>query len=486
MKGDAAESDVVIVGCGIAGLAAGVSALQAGARVTILERAPRDERGGNTRWTESLLRMKSESAVSDDFEAHFMANAGHHLDPGLVNETARDYRDWPGIVKTLGFTDPELVASFAAAAGPTIGWLKTFGIRFDFLPTYFITSASPRMAPVGGGLALVEALAGYAETHGARIHYDTTARDLLRDEEGTIRGIRAVDRAGRPQTFRARNVVLASGGFEGNPEMLSRYLGPRARYIRPVARGGYYNKGEVIRMALAAGAAPCGDYGAFHAEPIDPRSGEAEPVVLVFNYGILVNRLGHRFIDEAPKTVDATYEAITRVIWEQPDGIAYAILDSKVEDVPNWRKSVRTDQPPITADTIEALAAKLELDPAALAVAVAGYNRAHRTTAAFKPLELDGLATLQLEPRKSNWARPIDQPPFLAYPITCANCFTFGGVKVSTDAEVLDLDGVAIPGLYAAGEVIGLYYGTYTGATSVLRGAVFGRKAGLHAAARGR
>ncbi len=479
-------SDVVVVGCGIAGLSAGVAALQAGAEVTILERAPQDERGGNTRWTESLLRMKSESAVSDDFEAHFMANAGHHLDPGLVNETARDYSEWPAIVKTLGFTDPELVAGFAAAAGPTIAWLKGFGVRFDFLPTYFITSSSPRMAPVGGGLALVEALATYAETHGARIRYETTARDLLRDDSGKILGVRAVDRAGRTHTVRAPNVVLASGGFEGNPEMLSRYLGPRARYIRPVARGGYYNKGEGIRMALAAGAAPCGDYGAFHAEPIDPRSGATEPVVLVFNYGILVNRHGQRFIDEAPKTVDATYEAITRVIWEQPEGIAYAILDSRIEDVPNWRKSVRSDQPPIAAESIEDLAAALDLDPGALAVTVAGYNRARRTSATFKPLELDGLATQSLEPRKSNWARPIDRPPYLAYPITCANCFTFGGVKVSTDAEVLDLDGVPIPGLYAAGEVIGLYYGTYTGATSVLRGAVFGRKAGLHAAARGR
>jgi tricarballylate dehydrogenase len=202
----------------------------------------------------------------------------------------------------------------------------------------------------------------------------------------------------------------------------------------------------------------------------------------VFNYGILVNRLGRRFIDEAPKTVDATYEAITRVIWEQPDGIAYAILDGKLEDVPNWRKSVRSDQPPISAPSVEALAAELALDPAALEATVDAYNRACPTAGEFKALELDGLATRDLEPRKSNWARPLDRPPFLAYPITCANCFTFGGVKVNTDAQVLDLDGVSIPGLYAAGEVIGLYYGTYTGATSVLRGAVFGRKAGIHAA----
>lgn len=482
---DFVSTDVLVVGCGIAGLSAALSALQAGAQVTILERAPKEERGGNTRWTEALLRMKSESEVSDDFEAHFMANAGHHLDPSLVRETARSYGDWPAIVKTLGFTDPELIASFATAAGPTLAWLKSFGIRFDFLPTYFITSSSPRMAPVGGGLALVEALAGAAERHGGRILYETAARQLLRDPTGRILGVRAVDRAGRSRALHARSVVLASGGFEGNPELLTRYLGPHARYLRPVARGGYYNKGEGIQMALAAGAAPAGDYGAFHAEPIDPRSGATEPVVMVFNYGILVNAQARRFTDEAPKTVDASYEAITRLIWEQPGGIAYVILDGGLADVPNWRKSVRSDQAPVEAPTVAALAERLRLDPHALAATLDAYNRACPDGAGFKALELDGLATRGLDPPKSNWARPLARPPFLAYPITCANCFTFGGVKVDTDARVLDLDGVPIDGLYAAGEVIGLYYGTYTGATSVLRGAVFGRKAGLHAAKRG-
>jgi tricarballylate dehydrogenase len=276
--------------------------------------------------------------------------------------------------------------------------------------------------------------------------------------------------------------VLASGGFEGNPEMLTHYLGPRARYIRPVARGGYYNKGEGIRMALSIGAAACGDYGSFHAEPLDPRSGATEPVVLVFNYGILVNKLGLRFVNEAPATVDATYEAITRVIFEQPDGIAFVILDSRIDDVPNWKRSVRSDQPPISAATLPELAQKLGIDARQLAVTVEAYNTAC-PAGAFKPLETDGLATRPgYAPAKSNWSRPIDKPPFLAFPIICVNCFTFGGLKVDPDARVVNADGEIIPGLYAAGEVIGLYYGAYAGATSVLRGAVFGRIAGKHAA----
>jgi tricarballylate dehydrogenase len=478
----ATNFDVVVVGCGIAGLSAAATALQSGARVAIVERSVKDERGGQTRWTEALLRMKSESEVSDDFEAHFARNAGHYLDPELVAETARDWDNWSSIVKTLGFTDPDVITTFASSVGPTVGWLKSFGVKFDFLPTYFITACQPRMAPVGGGLALVEALAGWCEKNGGQFFYETTARALIQDERGGVTGVRCVGAGHTAVDLRARSIVLASGGFEGNPEMLTHYLGPRARYIRPVARGGYYNKGEGIRMALAAGAAACGDYGSFHAEPLDPRSGATEPVVLVFNYGILVNQTGARFVNEAPATVDATYEAITRIIFEQPDGIAYCILDSKIDDVPNWKRSVRSDQPPISAATLPQLAGKLGVDAAELAATVAAYNAAC-PAGTFKPLELDGLATQPgYVPKKSNWARRIDKPPFLAFPIICGNCFTFGGLKVDSNARVINADGAAIPGLYAAGETIGLYYGTYPGATSVLRGAVFGRIAGNHAA----
>ena len=482
MNAAPAQFDVVVVGCGIAGLSAAASALQAGARVAIVERSVKEERGGNTRWTEALLRMKSETEVSDDFEAHFARNAGHYLDPELVAETARDWENWSGIVKTLGFTDPEVIATFASSVGPTVGWLKSFGVKFDFLPTYFITACQPRMAPIGGGLALVEALAPWCEKNGGQFFYETTARNLIQDERGAVVGVRCAGQGHTTLDLRGRAVVLASGGFEGNPEMLTHYLGPRARYIRPVARGGYYNKGEGIRMALAVGAAACGDYGSFHAEPLDPRSGATEPVVLVFNYGILVNKLGQRFVNEAPATVDATYEAITRIIHEQPDGIAYCILDSRIDDVPNWKRSVRSDQPPVKAATLAELAGRLGLDAEELTATVDAYNAAC-PAGNFKPLELDGLATKTgYAPKKSNWARPLAAPPFLAFPIICGNCFTFGGLKVDTQARVVNADGAVIPGLYAAGETIGLYYGTYAGATSVLRGAVFGRIAGNHAA----
>lgn len=472
--------DVVVAGCGIAGLSAAVSAAEVGARVVVLERAPKEERGGNTRWTEAFMRMKNEAEVADDFEEHFMANSGFHLDPSLIAETARPYAEWPSIVKSLSFTDPEVISTLAAEAGPTLSWLKTLGIRFSDMASYLITQSTTRICPVGGGHALVEALAQRAEALGVTFLYETTARDLIRDAAGRITGLTATS-AQQGSLSLTGKVVLACGGFEGNAEMQARYYGERARFIRPVARGGYYNRGEGIEMALRAGAATCGDFSEYHAEPIDPRSGVSEPIVFNFPYGILVDQNGRRFVDEASHTVDAIYENIARLINKLPGGVAYLICDARLDDVPNWQRSVRTDQKPITASTIEELAVALEIAPQALVDTVSTFNAGTRE-GAFKPLELDGLATKGVHPPKSNWALPIKAAPYRAWPISSANCFTFGGLRCNSQAQVVDGDGRPIGNLYAAGETMGIYYKRYTGATSVLRGAVFGRIAGRHAA----
>jgi tricarballylate dehydrogenase len=476
--------DLLVVGCGIAGLSAAVAAAERGLSVTVLERAPVQDYGGNTRWTESYLRMKNENEVSDDFEASLAENAGANLDPNLLVMAAGPYKDWPPFLKAHGMPDPELVSTFAAEAGPTLKWLRKFGIKFDALASYLLTTSAPRIMPIGGGLAMIEALHGHASRSSVDFHYETTASDLIRDETGAVTGVLARDANGTSRRFAARSTVLASGGFEGNAEMLTHYLGPRAQYIRPVALGGYYNKGEGIRMALAIGAAPAGDFGSYHAEPVDPRSRRAEAVIMCFPYGILVNTLGKRFIDEAPGAVDNNYDPISRSFAEQPKGIVYLILDQGIHEVPNWRKSVRTDQPPIEAATIAELAATLGLPAENLSATVAAYNAACRP-GNFKPLEVDHLATVALDPPKSNWARPIKLAPYLAYPIISTVCFTFGGLKVDSKARVLDGDGRPIKGLFAAGETVGLYHQVYTGATSVLKGAVFGRLAGTNAAAAG-
>ena len=474
------EYDLVVAGCGVAGLAAAVAAASDGARVAVLERASKEERGGQSRYTEAYLRMKSETEVTDDFETQLAENGGGYLDPDLVEDSARPRASWPPLVKALSLSDPDLIETFANAAGPTIAWMKSLGVRFDFLPTQFLTKSQPRLLPVGGGMALVEALAARAEKLGVSFHYETTAAALILNEEGGVRGVRVV-RPGNRHAALLGNVVLACGGFEGNTEMLTRYVGPRSVYLRPICKGGYYNRGEGIQMALDIGAAPCGDFGSYHAEPIDPRSGVAEPSVFIFPYGILVNKDGHRFTDEAPATVDACYERVTRRMYEQRDGMAYVVLDAKHMRIPNYRLGIRTDKPPIEAQSIAALAAAIGVPADTLQRTVSEYNAAC-VDGVFKPLELDGLATRGLTPKKSNWAWPIDTAPFHAYPIISSNVFTFGGLKVDSRARVLNRDGDPIPGLYAAGETIGIFYGTYPGATSVLKGLVFGRIAGADAA----
>jgi tricarballylate dehydrogenase len=474
--------DVVIAGCGAAGLSAAVAAAESGARVAVLERATQAERGGQSRYTEAYLRMKSHSEVTDDFEAHLAENGSGYIDPDLVAESARPAGDRAPYAAALSLTEPDFIETFANEAGPTIAWLQGCGIRFDFLPTQFLTRSQPRLLPVGGGLALVEGLAVRAERLGVQFFYETTCRRLDVDEDGRVLGVTGRVRGEGGIRF-VGQVVLACGGFEGNPEMLTRYLGPRSVFLRPICKGANFNRGEGIEMALEIGAAMSGDFGSYHAEPIDPRSGVSEPSVFVFPYGILVNKDGNRFTDEAPGTVDAHYERITRRIYEQRDGMAYVILDARHRRVANYRLSIRTDQPPIEAGDLAVLAAKLGLPAERLVATVAEYNAAC-VPGHYRPLEIDGVATRGLQPAKSNWALPIDEPPFHAYPIISANVFTFGGVKVDAQARVLNTEGEPILGLYAAGEIIGTYWGNYTGATSVLKGLVFGRLAGMDAARR--
>src|SRR6266403_1455022 len=395
------QYDVVVAGCGVADLSAAVAAAEAGQRVVIVERASRDERGGQSRYTEAYLRMKSETAVTDDFETHIAENSCGYVDPALMAETGDAWETSSAASRGLASMRPEVIQTLADEAAPTIAWLKGFGVRFDFLPTQFLTKSQPRLLPVGGGQALVDALAAQAESSGGRIFYQMTATRLTLDEDGSVAGIVARATSAGRIAFSGK-VVLACGGFEGNSEMLTRYIGPRSVYLRPICKGAYFNRGEGIDMALAIGAAPAGDFGSYHAEPIDPRSGVSEPSVFVFPYGILVNKDGKRFTDEAPGTVDACYERITRRIFEQREGLAWVVLDAKHARIPNYRLSIRTDKPPIVGNSLPELAASLQIAGDALAATVEQFNRAC-VRGEFRPLELDGLATRGLDPKKSNW-----------------------------------------------------------------------------------
>jgi tricarballylate dehydrogenase len=475
--------DVIVAGCGVAGLSAAVAAAEAGAKVAVLERSTFEERGGNTRYTTAAIRMKSDVEVADDFEQRFAENSGYHVVPELIEATMLDFENWPGIVRTAPFTSPDLIAFFAGEAPATIAWLKSHGVHFGGIGFYGLTArSSPRIAISGGGLHLVEVMTERALALNTEFFYQTCARDLVRGEAGGIAGVLARGRDDRDLTLRASAVVLACGGFEGNPEMVARYIGPKGRYLRPVAKGGYYNKGEGIAMALRLGAAPAGDFSEFHAQPIDPRSSATEPIVMMFPYGVLLNRDGRRFVNEAPGPIDASYEDISRRIADQRDGIAFCVLDARIDGIANWQRCVRSDVPPERGSDLGALGMTLGFDGAEAARTIAAYNAACPRGGRFDPTVLDAVATGSLCPAKSNYAVPLDRPPYVVYPVISSNTFTFGGLKVDVNAQVLNTDGDPMPGLYAAGETVGIYYGRYPGATSVLRGAVFGRRAGASAA----
>lgn len=458
---NATESfDIVVIGCGTAGLAAAVSAAGAEGsdelRVAVLERATKEERGGNSRWTGAYLRLEDvytpAEGFADDIEAF------------CRGEVPADY-----------------VAALVERLPETMEWLQEHGARFRSLPTIFITKSRPRVLPVGGGERLVHVLAEAAEVAGVEILYETTAVRLLLDDGGDLRGVLVNDPNG-PRVLAARTVVIASGGFEGNPEMLTQYLGPAAAGLRPIAPGGTFNKGEGIRMALEVGAKATGEWGQFHAEPVDPRSRQPEAVVMIYAYGILVDGEGRRFLDEGSGTVDETYEAMARTVWRDHGNLAYTVCDSSVRSLPNFDHAVMTDRPAITANSIEELADAIGAPRETLAATVADFNAATRP-GKFDPTVPDGLATEGLTIPKSNWARPLTTPPFLAYPLSCSIVFTFGGIGTDLEGRVITPDDRAIPGLYAAGECTGLYHYKYPGATSVMRGLVFGRSAGLAAAA---
>ncbi|WP_223588392.1 FAD-binding protein [Neobacillus bataviensis] len=456
------DYDIVVIGCGVAGTSAALSAAETAKKagknlkIAILERADYDHRGGNSRWTASYMRMKNLDEVAENFVEDMLAFSDNYSDRAYIETLVQN-------------------------AGSTLRWVQEKGVDFDYLPTMFLTSSKPRLLPVGGGRAIVDTLSRRAGGLGVEIIYEATAWQLLLDEDGAVNGLLVRVKGGNSLQLKVGVVVLASGGFQGNQEMMAQYIGRDAHKIPTVAEGGLFNKGEGIRMAMALGAKTAGQFDSFHAEPVDPRSKREEAAVMTYPYFILVDQNGKRFVDEGKTTIDEQYEEVARTIfYNLPGHVAYMIGDQKMYDIPNYERALETDKPAIIADTLEELAEKIGVPEDQLKATVNEFN------AAVQPGEFhwdkkDGKKAAGITPPKSNWAIPIDKAPYIAYPIVCSNVFTNGGLATDTNGRVLSQDDDPIPGLYAIGETAGLYYGKYPGGTSVLRGIVFGRRAGEHA-----
>jgi len=451
------SASLVVIGQGAAGLAAALAAAEAASGavgVTLLEKATEDEAGGNTRWTPAYMRMAAFDRVEQSF-VHDMLEA------------------------TRGRGDETYFARLAGDAPATVAWIAGHGVRFH-QPDYYLAKGPPRIQPVGGGAAIHDGLKRAAAAAGVLFRYAAAAQGLVSNDDR----ITAVQLASG-ETMPADAVVLACGGFQADRAMMREHFGPGGDCVPLLAPRAGHNGGDGIRMALAAGADSSGDWSGMHSEPIDPRSQSSAPVMLLYPYGVVVDRSGRRFFDEGGGLVHETWEWFSRHIhFALPGRQAYAILDRRVRDIPDWQRATRSEVPPVEAETLEALAQAIGVDGAGLAATVAAYNAACTSDAGqFDATRCDGLtAASTLQPPKSNWARALAEPPFLAWPLIGAVAYTFGGIATNHRAEVLR-GGTPLPGLYAAGEITGHFYGTAPNAVSVLRAFVFGRIAGREAVA---
>jgi tricarballylate dehydrogenase len=380
-----------------------------------------------------------------------------------------------------GLADRAYLRTLAERAAATIEWLQAHGVEFT-IPVYYLSVGPPRIQPVGGGSAIVEKLLEAAKQAGVKFLYETSAT-RLRMVEGRVRGIDIQSGDGATTTLDADAIVLACGGFQGNAAMMRAHFGPAGETIKLISPGTRFDTGDGIRMAIDHGASVSGDWNGMHMEPVDPRSKHSAPIVLVYPYGIVVDQEGRRFFDEGGGLVHETWEVFARDIhFARPKSIAYAILDSRLFDIPGYKRAIRSEVPPYQAGTLAELAVQFAVPARNLEETIEAFNiAATGDVARFDATQRDGLAAAaELKPPKSNWARPITKPPFLAYPLVGAVAYTFGGLATNEKAEVLS-DSRPMPGLYAAGETTGHFYGTAPNAVAVLRALVFGQIAGRQA-----
>ena len=491
-----ASVDVLVVGAGNAAFCAALAAAEQGASVLMLERAPEAEFGGNSRFTAGAFRCVYDGV--DDLRAlmpDLMDAEVASADFGTYGEG--QFFDDMGRV-TEYRTDPSLCELLVTRSRGTMRWMRDQGVRF--LPIWgrqayridgrFKFWGGLTVEAWGGGPGLVAALRKSAEARGVTLLFQARVTELLADDDG-VKGVKAKI-AGGTHEIRAGAVVLASGGFESNAEWRTRYLGPGWDLAK--VRGTRFNTGDGIRMALDIGAAPHGNWSGCHAVGWDRNAPEFGDLDVgdgfqkhSYPLGIMLNAAGERFIDEGADFRNYTYAKYGRAILAQPGQFAWQVFDAKVlrllRDEYRIKRATR-----VRADTLEDLAARLEDVDAAKALAtIRAFNAAVKTDVPFDPNIKDGRGTTGLAVPKSNWANPIDTPPFEAFAVTCGVTFTFGGLKIDEAARVIDGDGAPIAGLYAAGELVGgLFWGNYPGGTGLMAGAVFGKIAGTAAAGQAR
>lgn len=452
--------DIVIVGGGNAALCAAITAAEAGARVLILESAPKPYRGGNSRHTRNFRCM--------------------HQGPlsVLTDRYGEDEYFDDLMLVTKGKTDEPLARLAIRSSEDCLPWMEAHGVRFQPSLSGTLSLSRTNAFFLGGGKALVNAYYNTAEDLGVSVAYDAEVTHVHLDGDRFTHLDAQI--GGETLRIEARAAVLASGGFQSNLEWLTRAWGPAAANF--LIRGTPYNRGVVLRDMLDQGCESVGDPTQCHAVAIDGRAPKFDGGIVTrldcVPFAVVVNRDAERFYDEGEDVWPKRYAIWGRLVAAQPDQVGYAIIDAKSIDL--FMPSVF---PPNRADTIEELGAQMGLDGARLAATVASFNAACRP-GTFHPTELDGLSTTGLAPAKTNWARPLDAPPYYGYQLRPGVTFTYLGLKVSDRAQVHTAKG-PVPNLWAAGEIMaGSILGQgYLAGFGMTIGTVFGRIAGREAAA---
>ena len=488
---DTGPYDVIVVGAGNAALCAALAAREHGATVLVLEKASEEERGGNSTFTAGGFRFVHHGVEDLRKDVLIDLSESEAKQMYIPPFTAEIYMD--DLMKvTENLSEPELADLLVNRSRDTVVWMREKGVRWipmfsrqsymvKGIQTFFGGMA---VEAVGGGWGLVDFLFRSAERNAIPVRYNTALRKLTQNRKGEITGVTVFGPDGY-EDIGAKAVVLACGGFEADPEMRVRYYGPGWEMAR--VRGTRHNTGDGIKAALEIGAAAFGGWSTCHAVQWDLSAPPFGDRVVLDNYqkhsypiGIMVNVDGERFVDEGADYRNYTYAKYGREVMKQPQRMAVQIFDNKTNHMTRDEYRIR-QVTKAEANTLEELAQKLEISPAGLVHTVKEFNAACQP-GEYNPAILDGKHTKGITPPKSNWALPIDEPPFHGYAVTCGITFSFGGLKITTDGEVEDTTGRVIPGLFAGGELVGgIFYQNYLGGAGLMSGSVFGRIAGRSA-----
>jgi tricarballylate dehydrogenase len=488
-------NNIVVVGSGNAALCAGIAALEKGSDVTIFEIANENEWGGNSRYTAGAMRFAYNSI--EDIRPLLL----HPADVKLQITDFGSYSKEKFIADLQYFNEgvpvTDLQKYLVENSLETLQWLGSHNIKFA--PIYSRQSFMKDGKYVfWGGLSLEAEGEGDGLVHeelkefkrlGGIIHFGAGITKISM-ESNKISGISYLQN-NQEHTLKTDAVILACGGFESNKELREKYLG--ANWGKAKVRGTRHNMGHGLKMATDCGAALNGYFGGCHATPMDfnmPEYGNLEiPHIerkhyrkISYLYGLMLNENGERFVDEGFDLRNYTYAQFGKAVLEQPNQRAWQIFDAKVWDI-LYSEYKTQDASHEIANTIEELIEELEgIDKKHALKTIQEFNEAVEETYAFDPTIKDGKSTKNLKLNKTNWANKIDTPPFRAFPVTCGITFTYGGVKINTNSEVLNEHNEHVKGLFACGEIAGgiFFYG-YPGGSGLTSGAVFGRNAGYSA-----